>query len=292
MSSRGFEPGGYEWRAQPGFKDIPWGRARHLWEYLVWRARNRFFDLELTDAMIADALGRSRRYVQLALAELQRLGWITREFVFKVSRWGNTVYRRVIKILRRPAGSEPKSKSTIDLDPKKLDTHRANLSDKLSHKIADSSSSEELKALEQQRAVVGECVEAHPSTGQGEEDAPAEAPDPAQDALALAALMAQVAAAAAPKGPQTPPETPAAVPASESPVAALMRKHEVMAASGDPIAIAELAALRRAVPVTAPTVPPEPVSHDPAPAGPPPAPSVSPLSLGRSLISWFFPRRE
>jgi hypothetical protein len=230
--------------------------------------------------------------VQLALAELQAKGWIAREFVFKVSRWGNTVYRRVIKLLLMPAGSERKSKNTIDLDPKKLDPHRANPCDMISHDGALSSASAELKAQEQQRPVVGECVEAHPSTGQGEEDAPAEAPDPARDAEAVAAILAKVAESTAEKRPEPSPETPAAPPVGESPAQVLMRKHEAMAASGDPIAIAELAAMRKPAEVPDPAIPPEPVSHDPAPAGPQPAPSVSPLNLGRSLISWFFPRRE
>jgi hypothetical protein len=256
MSAPGFVPGGYEWRATPSPDALRWGRAREVWQWLVWRARNRFFVLELTDAKIAEALGRSRRYVQLALAELQAKGWIAREFVFKVSRWGNTVYRRVIKLLLMPAGSERKSKNTIDLDPKKLDPHRANSCDMISHGVALSSSSEELKAQEQQRPVAGECVQAHPSTGQGEEDAPAEAASLAESpaeveaktAAAADGLLAWVQESASQKPASRPQDDSPAARVTVDPSLAAAAKLALLApamAAGDSLAIAEAEDVRR-----------------------------------------------
>jgi hypothetical protein len=197
MSAPYFAPGGYAWRAMPGLELLPWGRARHVYEWLIWKSGNRRFELRYTDAQIAEGIGRSRRYVQFGLAELTRLGLIVRDFARKVNRWGNTLYHRVIRVLGRAAGSEPKSKDTIDLNPKKLDPHRANTGDIQSQPGALPSLVEELKLEDNKGVVVGEADGTAPPPTPGE----AEAPDPERTSEALADFTARFGS----KAPEPPP---------------------------------------------------------------------------------------
>jgi hypothetical protein len=246
----------------------------------MWRARNRYFELELTDARIAEAIGRSRRYVQLALAELQAKGWIVRDFIFKVSRWGNTVYRRVIKLIFRPAGSEPKSKSTIDLDPKKLDPHRANPCDMISHAVALSSSDDEVKTMEQQRAVVGESDGTDPPTAQGNAEPAALAPVPetAEEIRALFdRIAAQVQETAAPEPASKPQDDARAARGALDPAqAASVRqsRYEAACARGDDVAMREFAPL------------PDPTRPAPNESPPDPASGVPPASNEADPPAW------
>jgi hypothetical protein len=246
MSAPYFAPGGYAWRAMPGLEVLPWGPGRHVYEWLIWKSGNRRFELRYTDAQIADGIGRSRRYVQFGLAELTRLGLIVRDFVHKVNRWGNALYHRVIRVLGRAAGVEPKSKDGIDLLPKKLDPHRAKCSDIQSQSGAYSSLSGELNDECNKAAVVGEAVETAPPPAAGVDEAPRVDPAPIVAATLSVASRLAIRCRLGVKAP-TPSPVASSAPRSlnQSPAAVLalvrekLARAELIAAQGDRAAMVE-----------------------------------------------------
>jgi CRP-like cAMP-binding protein len=60
----------------PSHEVLPWGRARHVFTWFVEREPNRSKPIDFTIAEIAHDIGRSRRYVQYALAELRAKGFL------------------------------------------------------------------------------------------------------------------------------------------------------------------------------------------------------------------------
>lgn len=128
MTGSFFVAGGYQWAAMPPLALLPWGRGRHLLTYVHEQVLGDGQAIEVFNRDVALALGKSVRWVQLALRELRERGFLASKVLEEVDAAGRKLWRRVLTVLLRPAGrkDKPKSKSGPKLGPPLLGTPGAN----------------------------------------------------------------------------------------------------------------------------------------------------------------------